>query len=175
MRLPLFALLFCSAAALAAALPPLPSEVEEDEPAARGWAELKTVLPPYPKPASLAEFPVSGATTNRFLLDADTLSIGSDGVVRYVLVVRSPSGAENVSYEGIRCETRETKYYAFGQRNGSWSPVKDAQWRYIEYREANRQHGVLFKDIVCAEAALPFTKQEIVRRLRYGAPVQHLD
>ena len=142
---------------------------------ATAWIELDAPLPPPPKSAGLVEFAVSGATTNRFFIDVDSLSVGKDDAVRYVLVVRSPSGAENVSFEGIRCETREVKFYAFGQRNGSWSPVRDSKWRYIEYREANRQHGVLFKDIFCADGARPFKAPQIVQRLRYGVPVQHPD
>jgi hypothetical protein len=174
MRLLLTALLFCIASALAAAAS-APREYDEDDLPSKGWTELEASLPPYPKPASQVEFSVSGATTNRFFIDVDTLSVSADGVVRYALVVRSPSGAESVSFEGIRCESREMKFYAFGQRNGTWSRARDPQWRYIEYREANRQHGVLFKDILCAVGARPFAAPEIVRRLRYGVPVQHLD
>jgi hypothetical protein len=163
-------LLLCAAPALAGILS---SDAADEE--AKAWTELEVPLPSPPKPAGLVEFAVSGATSNRFFIDVDSLSVGKDEVVRYALVVRSPSGAENVSFEGIRCETREVKFYAFGQRNGSWSPARDSQWRYIEYREANRQHGVLFKDIFCGDGARPFKAPQIVQRLRYGVPVQHAD
>jgi hypothetical protein len=113
---------------------------------------------------------VSSVSDNRFLIDVDTLSIGKDGVVRYVLVVRSPRGAENVSFEGIRCATREQKSYAFGQR-GSWTRAQGALWRLIENRDINRQHIVLYADFLCSEGALPpRSVRVIVQRLRYGAP-----
>jgi hypothetical protein len=126
-------------------------------------------LPPYPKTSSLVEFSVSAASSNHFLIDADTLSIGKDGVVRYALVVRSATGAENVSFEGIRCATREQKFFAFGQRDGTWARARNAQWRLIEYKDINRQHAVLHTDIFCASGKNPpRAVREIVQLLRYG-------
>ena len=101
------------------------------------------------------EFRGAGTSSNRFFVDVDTLSIGKDGVVRYVLVVRSPGGAENVSFEGIRCETREQKAYAFGQRGGTWSPAREAPWRLIEAREVNRHHVVLYTEAFCVNGKTP--------------------
>jgi hypothetical protein len=174
MRLLCAALLCCCASTFAAAAT-APREYDEDDLPAKAWVEREASLPPYPQPAGLVEFSVSGATRNRFFIDVDTLSSGADGVVRYTLVVRSPGGAENVSFEGIRCETREVKYYAFGQRNGTWSRTRDAQWRYIEYQGANSQHAVLFREILCPEGARPPAAPQIVRRLRYGGPPRNAD
>ncbi len=140
---------------------------DELEAETKAWTEAELNPPAYPKPASLVEFAVSGATSNRFLIDADTLSIGADGVVRYVLVVRGAGGAENVSFEGLRCATREQKFYAFGQRGATWSRTRDPQWRFIEYKDVNRQHAVLYADFFC-DGRSPFrTVREIAQRLRY--------
>ena len=153
------------AAPQAAAIWPFASNDDENA----GWVELDAVTPAYPKPADLVEFSVSGATSNRFLIDVSTISIGNDGVVRYVLVVRSAGGAENVSFEGIRCATREQKSYAFGQRNATWSPAREPQWRFIEMKDINRQHVVLFADFFCYEGKRPpRTVRDIAQRLRYG-------
>jgi hypothetical protein len=142
---------------------------DDEDAAAKSWTELEAPLPPPPKAGGLVEFAVSGATTNRFLLDTASLSIGSDGVVRYTLVVRSPGGAENISFEGLRCVTKEQKFYAFARRDGSWSPVRDGQWREIESKDANRQHLVLFNDILCEDKARPARSvRNIDRVLRYG-------
>lgn len=167
MRYLLSALLFCWASAFAAVAP----ESGEPDLESSGWVELEASLPLFPKPSGLVEFAVSGASDNHFLIDVDTLSIGKDGVVRYVLVVRSPRGAENLSFEGIRCAKREQKFYAFGQRNGTWARVQAGQWRVIENREINRQHIVLYTDFLCPDGALlPRSVRDIVQRLRYGAP-----
>ncbi len=153
-------------AAVAAALAP-PDAGEAD--ASEAWVEQEVNPPAFPKPDGLVELRAGGLGGNRFLIDADTLSIGSDGVVRYVLVVRSSAGAENVSFEGIHCKTREQKYYAFLQRNGTWSKAREPQWRFIEAKEVNRHHAVLFADILCTQGSLPpRAVRDVVQRLRYG-------
>jgi len=84
-------------------------------------------LPPYPPRGELLEFspgPASGAF--RFFIDADSLSV-ADGIVRYTLVARSAQGVQNVSYEGMRCESGEVRIYAVG-RDGAWSG-KPGEWR----------------------------------------------
>ena len=146
-------------------------EAEEEAGDKKEWVELEVKPPPYPKAGNLIPFEVSAASSNRFYIDPDSISIGGDGVVRYTLVIKSPTGAENVSYEGIRCETREQKYYAFGKRDGTWSSARSGAWRWIEYKEINRQHGVLYLDFFCPDRKKPVgPPPEIIRRLKYGAP-----
>lgn len=161
--------LFVSTQALAAAVPTRPNDEDEyNESVNKAWVEREIVLPAFPKTASLVELSASAAGSNRFFVDVDTLSIGADGVVRYALLVRSAGGAENVSFEGIRCYTREQKFYAFGQRNATWSPARDSQWRLIEAKEINRHHAVLFTDFFCVDGrSPPRAVREIVQRLRY--------
>lgn len=157
------------ASAIAQSRPAEPAEREED--VKKEWVELEVKPPPYPKSGNLISFDVSAASSNRFFIDPDSISVSGDGVVRYTLVIRSPTGAENVSYEGIRCETREQKYYAFGRRDGSWSPARSGEWRWIEYKEINRQHGVLYVDFFCPDKKKPVgPPAEIIRRLKYGTP-----
>jgi hypothetical protein len=60
-------------------------------------------------------------------------------VVRYTVVVKSPAGAETVSFEGMRCESGERKLYAFGradgQGGGEWSRNRYARWDVIKGRQ----------------------------------------
>ena len=108
-----------------------PSSDWEDANAARFAKEgddALPALPPAPRPAHLVEFS-AGATTNfRFYVDATSLNVTPDGLVRYVLVARSPSGAENVAYEVLNCRLEEYRIYASGRKDGSWEPLK-APWR----------------------------------------------
>ena len=103
----------------------------------------------FPSPRICSSFDVSAASDNRFYIDPESIAVGTDGVVRYTLVVRTPSGAENISYEGMRCDTREQKFYAFGRRDGTWVNARTSEWRRIEYQDINRQHGVLYRDFFC--------------------------
>ena len=83
--------------------------------------------PPYPRQADLIEFYVSPTAEFKYFVDARSLSVGADRVVRFTLVARSPSGVDNVSYGGIRCP-REHRLYAVAHPEGSWSG-RDSDWR----------------------------------------------
>ncbi|MGC2519023.1 MAG: CNP1-like family protein [Burkholderiales bacterium] len=132
----------------------------------RPWEEQKAVLPPYPKPENLIKVYVSAATSFDFFVDAMSVSVGQDGVVRYTLVARSRSGAMNVSFEGIRCKSRERKLYAFGRSDNTWLRARDPQWALITGIQANRQRAALADDFFCETGGTARTAEEAVRALR---------
>lgn len=151
------------------------SDLEDEDANTKLWRELEVKLPPYPGSGNIIAFDVSAASSNRFYIDPESISVGSDGVVRYTVVVRSPGGAENISYEGIRCETREQKYYAFGRRDGTWANARSGEWRYIEYKDINRQHGVLYIDYFCPDKKKPVgSPKDIINRFKYGVPAKSI-
>lgn len=115
------------------------------------WREGEISIPVYPDERSLQEFSISGQTDNRFFVDSNSLSVDPDGVVRFSVVVRSNTGAENVAYEGIRCETREWKPYALGRADRSWSEARDPQWQRIVWRSTNAYRFVLYRDYFCPD------------------------
>lgn len=124
------------------------ADFEEDY-ESKQWQEVEVALPVAPKEANLQPFYVSAATSNRFFIDISTLSVGSDGVVRYVLLVLSPEGGRNVTFEGMRCESRERRIYASGRQDGSWSKARKNEWVRIQDAYANRHHAALFLDYFC--------------------------
>lgn len=113
------------------------------------WAEVEHQLPPSPNPANLIQIDVGALTSNQFFVDEQSVSFGSDDVVRYTLVVTTSGGAKNVSYEGMRCATTERRLYAFGRSDGSWSKAKNNAWVRIQENNLNRQHAALFRDYFC--------------------------
>lgn len=113
------------------------------------WEELQAQLPPYPKPENLLRFDLGANTANRYFVDASSVSVGEDGVVRYTLVIRAGGGASNVSFEGIRCKTREVRVYAFGHPGAQWARARNAGWRAVEPREVNGYHYALLRDYFC--------------------------
>lgn len=157
-----FSLLSLSAAAQ---LPP-PADLFE-EPAR--WKEIEVKLPAHPRPENLIPFEAGAATPNRFFVDAESIMVGADGVVRYTLVIRTPGGAVNTSFEGIRCATRERKLYAFGRSDGTWTAARNPSWRYIEYQERNRHHGVLYADFFCPNRSIIGNAKQAVDALRLEA------
>lgn len=113
------------------------------------WQEVQTQLPAPPKAAALHPFQVGGASPHRYFLDADSLSAGTDGVVRYTVVIRTAGGAENVTFEGMRCADGERKIYAFGHPDGTWSRNKYARWDPINARSDNSYHKELYFHYFC--------------------------
>ena len=143
-----------------------------DFPEEKPWAEAEFKLPPYPKPANLIQFDPALRSSNRFFIDPGSISAGSDGVVRYTLVVKGAGGAENVSYEGMRCKTLEVKPYAYGQRDGTWSNARASDWRRFDTRNPNL-HRVLYWDYFCPDRMQwGNSPKDAINRFRNGVPVR---
>ncbi|OGA02822.1 MAG: hypothetical protein A3I00_09300 [Betaproteobacteria bacterium RIFCSPLOWO2_02_FULL_64_12] len=136
----------------------------EDKP----WEEQKAQMPPYPKSENLVRITVSAVTSFEFFVDTASVSVGKDGAVRYTLVARSPSGAMNVSFEGIRCDTRERKLYAFGSTGNSWIQARNADWVRIREVTANRQHAALADDYFCPGRIPVRTTEEALDAVKRG-------
>lgn len=171
------AVLIRSAAALAlcAALANLshaqPSFDQDFDDQAKPWQEISIRLPAPPRTENLLPFEVSATATQNFALDAKSLTVGTDGVIRYTLVSTSPAGARNVSYEGIRCATFESKRYAFGHPDGSWSRSRHDQWQPIVRNAANRQQATLFKDYFCDGLTVAGSAEQMLERIRRQRPL----
>jgi hypothetical protein len=133
----------------------------------RGWKEAEYKLPALPKAEDLIEFNVSETTDFRFFIDRQSLSVGKDGVVRFTMVARSPSGAENVTYEGIRCSEGNYRVYAYGRPGAGWSE-RDSEWRPIEPRRTQRWHNALYREYFCPQRAIIFDAAEGIDALRRG-------
>lgn len=132
------------------------------------WEEQKLQMPPYPKDEALVKIQVSGATSFEFFIDLTSVSVGSDGVIRYTLLARSDSGAKNVSFEGIKCNGRESKLYAFGRPDGTWSQARNPKWVRISGFQANRQHATLADEFFCPGRMIVSNTKEALEALRHG-------
>lgn len=68
----------------------------------------------------------------KLMVDTSRISVNPDDqVVRVWLWIRSRSGADNASFEGFRCDTREYKVYAYGnpRRKPPVTKAKKPVWR----------------------------------------------
>jgi hypothetical protein len=113
------------------------------------WRESDSAPPPYPLDSNLVEFKPRGQTTNRFLVDGSSLAVGADRVIRFVLVIETLDKARNVSFAGLRCESKEWKDYAFANPDRSWRVEQNARWRTIEDLTRNNHQYTLFRDYFC--------------------------
>ena len=136
-------------------------QFEEDKP----WEEQKWSLPAYPAVESLIGFDVDRTNSFQFFVDPASVSVGKDGVVRYTLVARSASGASNVSYEGIRCASRERRLYAFGRADKTWAPSHNSDWARFSF---SAQHVTLADEFFCPARGAVRTAEEAVAALKRG-------
>lgn len=161
------AILFCMAGSAGAQ-----STFEEDfDDGEKPWTEITIQLPAAPAPENLLPFFVSATATQEFAIDSKSLTLGADGVIRYTLLTTSASGARNISYEGIRCQSYEKKLYAFGHVDGTWSRSRRDKWEAIRSNAANRQHAALAQDYFCQGLTIAGTAQKMLDRLRKKQPL----
>ncbi|GKS69089.1 CNP1-like family protein [Nitrosomonas sp. PY1] len=134
------------------------------------WTERATQLPPYPDMNNLLEFDATGqaVTGNQYLIDPASISVGEDGVIRFSLIIKSSSGALNVSYEGIRCETTERKLYALGRNDKTWAEPRVSEWeKLINVRQLYAQRE-LARNIFCPNRQIVRNKEDAIQALKTG-------
>jgi len=112
------------------------------------WAEIEVQLPAFPEQINLIPFQVGAMADTKYLIDGNSLSVGSDGVLRYSLVVISSEGAQNITYEGLRCATAERRFYAYGRSDKTWSKARSNQWVKIQ-GSTNNHHIELYSNYFC--------------------------
>jgi len=168
--IPCLALILVSACGTPSTAPGSKSDWEkanEEKLAGSEKAAAAAAIPTPPaKRGELIEFSVAATQEFRFFVDASTLSVDDEGIVRYVLVARSPSGVENVSFEGMRCVTNEYRIYALG-RDGAWVG-RPTDWRPIDPKTVSRWHNELARNFFCPQREPITSAKEGVVALRQG-------
>jgi len=130
-------------------------------------ATIPDPMPAQPADGALLEFYVSPATTNRFSVDPSSLGVDDGRLVRFTLVVTSRSGARNVAYEAIRCDTGERRLLAVGRADGTWSISKSTSWRPVNLGESVNRHMMELYVRVCdGGRSRVNSPQEFAARLR---------
>jgi hypothetical protein len=115
----------------------------------RPWVELQAQLPSYPETENLLQFDAGPVSTNLHYVDALSIAVGEDGVVRYTLVIKSSQGGMNVSYEGIRCQTAEKRTYAYGRNDHTWARAGRSRWTDLETLNQNYAQRSLYRYFFC--------------------------
>jgi CNP1-like family len=138
---------------------------EGGDPRVAGESALK--LPPYPKEQDLLRFEMHPRTAFDYFVDGSSITVLEEGVVRFVVVVRTANAA-NISYEGFRCITRERKTYAHARRDGGWVMTKDPGWVSIGPRETAGFRHELYWNYFCPGKHIISSVREGVDALRFG-------
>lgn len=131
------------------------------------WVEDKAPPPPAFSRDKLVPVEMPSYVTLKVGVDPQTLSVGADGVVRYVMVMRNSSGSVNAVYEGIRCVSDEVKTYARAGNSGQWTLVEQPQWKPVNDNMPSRHAWAFARQGGC-EARLSTSKDAIIKALQQG-------
>jgi CNP1-like family len=113
------------------------------------WKEIDAQPAPAFSVDSLIPVDMPLHMTLQFGVDPATLTLTSDGVVRYVMVASNPGGGLNAMYEGIRCATGEFRTYARASGAGPWRVNPYSVWSRLDASAASRPALALAKQGVC--------------------------
>lgn len=133
------------------------------------WQEKATEAPKTFSIDKLQTFTVSQNSSLTYGIDPETLTVGEDWVVRYVMVARSTSGALNVLYEGIRCQSAEVKTYARWDNNRSaWNSPASAEWKALAFSGATRPAMILAMEGLCNGKSVNGNPRKMLATLKTG-------
>lgn len=130
------------------------------------WIEDESALPAFPASKNLIPFEASPVTRNQHFVDATSISVGKDAVLRYTVVIEAPSGAKNISFEGMRCDTGERRLYAYGHSDGTWSLARSPTWQEIDFISVFSYQKILYEEFFCPQGRYAKTPAEAVMNLR---------
>lgn len=128
------------------------------------WVEEAAETPPSFSTKNLLAIDVPPYMSSKVGVDPDTLVVGNDGVVRYVMVMSNASGNVSAVYEGLRCATNEVKTYARFGSNATWSAVQNPVWKEVSAGPAKLAQ--LFARQAACINYVAGTKVEIVTALK---------
>lgn len=144
--------------------------------AAPAWSQVfgnwnEGVVPDAPPLRTDALVPVEIAGSGlRFGVDPASISVGKDGVVRFVLVAASRSGAVNAFYEGVHCTRATYRLYARHSPAQGWRTV-EAGWKPLNEGPEGRLAYRVARAGLCTGRVPGDTAAQIIEALK--APGDH--
>jgi hypothetical protein len=143
--------------------------IEYTPPASAVWKESNVPLPAYPLDANLVELPALAGDSLRVFIDRKSVTRAEDWVLRLTLVLQSGTGVRNVIYDGLRCETREYKTYAYGSTDQVLTANTNASWQPIVYLPKNAFRYRLRTDYACGGTGRALSPEEFLLKLGTNA------
>lgn len=91
--------------------------------------ERDVVPPPLTKQGQWIPVEVPNQDGFEIKIDAKSISIGADEVIRFAISVTPPVGDALITFEGIRCDPSEWRQYATGKADGTWARNLTSKWQ----------------------------------------------
>lgn len=128
------------------------------------WREGEIPDPPALNTKAMVQVDMPSYSSMKVGVDLDSLQISRpDGVVRYVTLLQGPDGSRSAYYQGLRCNSFETRTYAryrfadpagWEKVSSEWHDLRDARSRYA---------NALAKAGLCENTAPPISVQSVKR------------
>jgi len=133
------------------------------------WKEDEVVIPPYPKQDDLIPVDLDRAEMPfDFYIDAKNLRVSpNSGVIRYTVLIESNSGAKNVLFEGIRCDSREFRTYAYGTYDGKLVKAQTSNWDSIRDSGFMIHRYGFYRHYMCSEYRNPHPVETVLQKIKY--------
>ena len=131
------------------------------------WAEEEIPPPPAFSKDKLIPLEMPPHVSLKVGVDPESIQVGGDGVVRYVIVMTNATGSTNAVYEGIRCVSDEVKTYARFSTSGQWSMQANPAWKAVNDNMPSH-HAQAFARQGGCQGRLATSKQEIIKALKSG-------
>jgi hypothetical protein len=131
------------------------------------WTEEHVPAPPQFSKDRLIALDMPAHVSVMVGVDPQTIAVGGDGVVRYVIVMTNTTGSTSAVYEGIRCVTDEVKTYARLSASGQWSLLANPAWKAVNDNMPSH-HAQAFARQGGCQHRLATSPQEIVSALKAG-------
>lgn len=113
-------------------------------------------------------YEVPQPSSGTYQIDLNSLTIGSDEVIRMVLMQTSNTGVRNISFEGFRCKTNERKIYGFLRNDGTWNEFANPSWQAVKNFASAKHITTLSKNFLCDGPTSWGVLSEIKKRLASG-------
>jgi len=136
------------------------------------WSESEGIkYPGVPREADLVRLDsqLFGGRYEYFI-DPTSVSLGTDKVLRYAVVLESKAGVRNYFYEGIRCATDEFKTYAYASQDGHFKPLESASWKNLKTTQDYDYHRLLAELYVCDQNGWALGEKQVRKRIAQNHP-----
>lgn len=139
------------------------------------WKELDVKPPATFRIDNLVPIEMPRYVSVKVGVDPASLTISSDGIVRYVVVALSGSGNINAAYEGIWCRAGEVKTYARAGNDGVWDAVPNPEWKKLSDSRPSMHALALARQGACDGRSIAGrSAEDILRKLKQPISVGNL-
>ena len=137
------------------------------------WSETAVPLPPFPQQEeeNWQSFYISEHYKNTASLHLQSLNVYDDYSIRYVLDIKTPTGVHNISAEGLRCNSRLHRTFAYGDTHSrKWITNTRSDWQSLD---AGDEVRLQLRFIFCDDGTPRNHDDAVTRLIKLGTKTYH--